>query len=118
MAIKPSDHIIWLDEVGYYQDEINIFGRVESRYHQPRYWQKFVEHATMGIGSNAPDKYILDKHNRTHAAKIFGMIPKQKDDAVHTLLKSYGGEWKRSKSGQYLKFKSAAQMTMFMLKWS
>lgn len=118
MAIKPSDHIIWLDQVGYFNDEPDWNGYLRPVYHYPTYWEKFVAHATMGIGSNAPNKYISDKHKRTQAAKAFALIPKQKDDAVHKLLKSYGGEWKRSKAGEYVKFKNAAQMTMFILRWS
>ena len=118
MAIKPSDHIIWLDQAGYYEDVINLAGRVESRYQQPRYWQKFVAHATLGIGSNVGNPWAWDRHARKQVAKAFALIPQQKDDAIHKLLKSYGGEWKRSKAGEYVKFKKASQMTMFILRWS
>lgn len=118
MAIKPTDTVIWLDKVGYYEPALDWNGKWYNEYHYPKYWVNFVNYATKDI----PGTYTMSPYKtRAELAElswIFKENPKKKDIAIRKSLKSFNADWKRSKDGEYLKFKNQAQMTMFLLKWS
>ena len=100
MAIKPTDIIVYLDEVGYWQEETVWWNdeKKEKVYHRPKYWQNFYLHATKNLKIQATV--------RLH------------DQAIEQGLKPYKAEYKESKArGPYLKFKTQSAYTFFMLKW-
>lgn len=114
MAIKPTDNIIWLDDVGYYKDEPDWHGHMRPVYHYPTYWVNFCEAATKHLTLPKPTPY----QSKSDISRMHAALPKKKTDAIKDRLKQYNAEFKESRNGPYLKFKEEAQIMLFMIRWS
>lgn len=101
MAIKPTDCVIYIKDLIVYQESYRDsmgFYREEIRY--VPYWQRFMEYVRqeeqrdgLWIPSTSFMAKILEQHNATyHSPKDYNK--------------------------RYIKFRTHADLTMFILKWS